>query len=165
MGQVADSRGFAVFNSIWLLDDFTPDNGPTRLVPGSHRSGRLPHEVLADPLARHPDEIVTLGRAGDVILTNASLWHGGTTNRSARPRRSLHGFYVRGDLPQQQYQKRLLRPQTQARLSPQLRRILALDDPRNDELSAAGSGRSGFLPAPKVTDSATSIETESMRPA
>jgi hypothetical protein len=165
MGQVADSRGFAVFNSIWLLDDFTPDNGPTRLVPGSHRSGRLPHEVLADPLARHPDEIVTLGRAGDVILTNASLWHGGTTNRSARPRRSLHGFYVRGDLPQQQYQKRLLRPQTQARLSPQLRRVLALDDPRNDELSAAGSGRSGFLPAPKVTDSATSIDTESMRPA
>ena len=145
MGQVADARGYAVFNSVWLLDDFTPDNGPTRLVPGTHRSGRLPHEVLADPLAPHPDEIVTLGRAGDVVLTNASVWHGGTVNRSARPRRSLHGFYVRGDLPQQQYQKRLLRPQTQARLSPQLRRILALDDARNDELSSAGSGRSGFL--------------------
>jgi ectoine hydroxylase-related dioxygenase (phytanoyl-CoA dioxygenase family) len=145
MGQVADARGYAVFNSVWLLDDFTPDNGPTRLVPGTHRSGRLPHEALADPLAPHPDEIVTLGRAGDVVLTNASVWHGGTVNRSARPRRSLHGFYVRGDLPQQQYQKRLLRPQTQARLSPVLRRVLALDDPRNDELSSAGSGRSGFL--------------------
>ena len=61
------------------------------------------------------------------------------------PRRSLHGFYVRGDKPQQQYQKKLLRPQTQARLSAQMRRILALDDPRNDALSEFGSGRSGFL--------------------
>ena len=39
----------------------------------------------------------------------------------------------------------MLRPQTQARLSPLLRRVLALDDARNDELSSAGSGRSGFL--------------------
>src|SRR5262245_14862405 len=27
---------FQVCNSIWLLDDFTADNGPTRVVPGSH---------------------------------------------------------------------------------------------------------------------------------
>lgn len=145
MGLVADERGYAVFNSVWMLDDFTPDNGPTRLVPGSHRSGRLPQAVLADPNAPHPDEIVALGRAGDVLLTNAHLWHGGTANHTDRPRRSLHGFYVRGDKPQQQYQKRLLRPQTQAALAPQLRRLLALDDPRNDALSAEGSGRSGFL--------------------
>ena len=38
-----------------------------------------------------------------------------------------------------------LRPETQAALSPLLREILALDDPRNDELSEKGSGRSGFL--------------------
>lgn len=145
MGLVADAKGYAVFNSVWMLDDFTPDNGPTRLVPGSHRSGQLPQAVLADPNARHPEEIVALGRAGDVLLTNAHLWHGGTTNHTVHPRRSLHGFYVRADQPQQQYQKRLLRPQTQARLSPALRRLLALDDPRNDALSATGSGRSGFL--------------------
>jgi hypothetical protein len=57
----------------------------------------------------------------------------------------MHGFYCRDDKPQQQYQKNLLRPETQAALSSELRRILALDDPRNDELSATGSGRSGFL--------------------
>ncbi len=145
MGLVCDEHGYAVFNSVWMLDDFTPDNGPTRLVPGSHRSGQLPQAVLADPLAAHPQEIVALGRAGDVLLTNAHLWHGGTANRTDRPRRSLHGFYVRGDKPQQQYQKRLLRPQTQAALSPDLRHLLALDDVRNDMLSAEGSGRSGFL--------------------
>jgi hypothetical protein len=30
-------------------------------------------------------------------------------------------------------------------LSPELRRLLALDDPLNDELSAVFCGRSGFL--------------------
>jgi DNA invertase Pin-like site-specific DNA recombinase len=41
--------------------------------------------------------------------------------------------------------KKLLRPETQRSLSPELRRLLALDDPLNDELSAVFSGRSGFL--------------------
>ncbi|MDR3701262.1 MAG: phytanoyl-CoA dioxygenase family protein [Candidatus Sulfopaludibacter sp.] len=145
MGMTPDERGNAVFNSIWLLDDFTPENGATRYVPGSHRSGKLPLTVLPDLKAPHPDERLALAAAGDVILMNAHLWHGGTANRSDAPRRSLHAFFVRGDLPQQQYQKRLLRPETQAGLSADLRRILALDDPRNDALSASGSGRSGFL--------------------
>ena len=145
MGLVSDERGSAVFNSIWMLDDFTPENGPTRFVPGSHKSGVLPQSVLADPNAPHPDELVALGKAGDVVLTNAHMWHGGTANRTALPRRSLHGFYVRGDQPQQQYQKKLLRPETQAGLSPLLRRVLALDDTRNDEISSVASGKSGFL--------------------
>lgn len=145
MGLVRDEKGFAVFNSIWMLDDFTPDNGPTRFVPLTHLSGHTPQKVLSDPNAPHPDEQVVLGQAGDVILMNSHLWHGGTANRTSLPRRSLHGFFVRGDLPQQQYQKRLLRLETQARMSPLLRRVLALDDVRNDELSQTGSGRSGFL--------------------
>src|SRR5579863_8251942 len=145
MGLTPDRRGNAVFNSIWLLDDFTPENGATRYVPGSHQWGRLPQDALSDPKSPHPGERLVLGDAGDVILMNAHLWHGGTANRTGEPRRSIHAFFVRADQPQQQYQKRLLRPETQASLTPLLRRILALDDPRNDELSARGSGRSGFL--------------------
>lgn len=145
MGMVPDTRGNTVFNSVWLLDDFTSDNGATRYVPGSHRWGTLPQEVVSDPKAPYPGERLLLGAAGDVILMNAHLWHGGTANRTDAPRRSLHGFFVRGDQPQQQYQKRLLRAATQASLSPLQRRILALDDARNDALSASGSGRSGFL--------------------
>ena len=141
MGLLPDAFGNAVFNSIWMLDDFTPENGPTRFVPGSHRSGVLP----SNGSAPHPDEQVALGNAGDVILMNSHMWHGGTANLTFVPRRSLHGFFVRGDQPQQQYQRRLLRAETVAGLSPVLRRVLALDDERNDVLSAVGSGKSGFL--------------------
>jgi ectoine hydroxylase-related dioxygenase (phytanoyl-CoA dioxygenase family) len=76
---------------------------------------------------------------------NTHAWHGGTANQSSAPRRALHAFYCRFDKPQQQYQKRLLRPETQAQLSPELRALLALDDPLNDKLSSSGSNASGFL--------------------
>jgi ectoine hydroxylase-related dioxygenase (phytanoyl-CoA dioxygenase family) len=144
-GAVADDKGFSVCNTIWLLDDFTPENGPTRIVPGTHYSRKLPQDVLPDPQAPHPEEILLLGKAGSVIVMNTHAWHGGTANRTAKPRRALHGFYTRGDKPQQQYQKALLRPETQARLSQELRKLLALDDTRNDELSSKTTGMSGFL--------------------
>jgi ectoine hydroxylase-related dioxygenase (phytanoyl-CoA dioxygenase family) len=145
MGALPDDRGNAVCNIIWMLDDFTVDNGATRCIPGSHRWGKLPQEVLSDPARPHPEEILITGRAGTVVVMNAHLWHGGTANRTEKPRLAMHSFYCRRDLPQQQYQKRLLRPEIQQRLDPQLRELLALDDPLNDELSSRFSGRSGFL--------------------
>jgi ectoine hydroxylase-related dioxygenase (phytanoyl-CoA dioxygenase family) len=145
MAALPDARGNAVCNIIWMLDDFTTENGATRFVPGSHRFGKLPQDVLADPVATHPDEQLLTGTAGTVVVMNAHLWHGGTANRTGKPRLALHSFYCRRDLPQQQYQKRLLRPTTQQQLDAELRWLLALDDPLNDELSAQGSGGSGFL--------------------
>ena len=144
-GAVPDDQGFWVCNTVWMLDDFTAHNGATRMVPGTHRRGALPQAVLADPAAPHPGEVLITGLAGSVVVQNAHIWHGGTANRTGAPRRALHGFYTRRDKPQQQYQKSLLRPETQARLSPELRWLLALDDPRNDELCATGSGMSGFM--------------------
>jgi ectoine hydroxylase-related dioxygenase (phytanoyl-CoA dioxygenase family) len=85
------------------------------------------------------------GTAGTVVVMNAHMWHGGTDNRTDRQRRAMHVYYTRGDKPQQQYQKAWVRPEVQQRLSPLGRRLLALDDPRNDELCAAGSGKSGFM--------------------
>jgi hypothetical protein len=145
MGALPDDHGFWVCNSVFLLDDFTAGNGSLRAVPGSHRSGRLPVDALADAKAAHSDEVLVTGRAGDVVVMNAHVWHGGTANRTMGRRLALHSFYCRSDKPQQQYQKRLLRPETQARLSPEARAMLALDDPLNDALSVSGEGESGFL--------------------
>ena len=141
-GAIADAAGYFVANSVWLLDDFTPENGATRFVAGSHRWGRLPEP---DFYRAHPDEQLVLGKAGDVVVMNAHMWHGGTANRTAAPRRAMHVYYTRYDQPQQQYQKRWLSGAVQARLSPEARSILALDDALNDELSASGSGKSGFM--------------------
>jgi ectoine hydroxylase-related dioxygenase (phytanoyl-CoA dioxygenase family) len=145
MAAIPDERGYWVCNTIWVLDDFTPDNGATRMIPGSHRWGTRPQDVLADPMAPHPDEVLLLAKAGSIAIMNAHMWHGGTANRTSAPRLAMHAFYCRRDKPQQQYQKRLLRPEVQASLSPDLRAILALDDPLNDEISANVEVRSGFM--------------------
>jgi hypothetical protein len=143
-GALPDERGYWVCNTVWLLDDFTAENGALRVVPGSHRWGRRPQDALEDPRRPHPGEVLVTGRAGDLVVMNSHLWHGGTANRTDRPRLALHAFYCRWDKPQQQYQKALLRPETQAALSAAARLLLALDDPANDAMSAEG-GRSGFM--------------------
>lgn len=144
-GALPDDRGYWVCNTVWMLDDFTLQNGALRAVPGSHRWGLRPADVLEDPRQPHADEVLVTGHAGDLVVMNSHLWHGGTANRTDRPRLALHAFYCRRDKPQQQYQKALLRPQTQAALSPAARFVLALDDPDNDALSAEGAGQSGFM--------------------
>jgi hypothetical protein len=137
-----DAAGYSVCNSVWMLDDFTPENGATRMVPGSHLWRRLPPPEMYEA---HPEQQLVTGKAGTVAVMNAHMWHGGTANRTGVPRRAMHVYYTRFDKPQQQYQKRWLSPDVQARVSPEARRILALDDPLNDELSATGSGMSGFM--------------------
>ena len=144
-GALPDKSGFWVCNTIWLLDDFTEENGATRVIPGSQYWSELPQNVLADATAPHPEEVLVLAPAGSVVIMNTHAWHGGTANRTGNHRRALHGFYCRFDKPQQQYQKRLLRPETQAALPAGLRKLLAIDDPLNDELSSAEARASGFL--------------------
>ena len=145
MSALPDERGNWVCNTVWMLDDFTPDNGATRMIPGSHTWGTRPQDVLEDPMAPHPQEVLLTGKAGTIAVMNAHMWHGGTANRSAAPRLAMHAFYCRRDKPQQQYQKKLLRPEVQASLTADLRELLALDDPLNDALSANVTVRSGFL--------------------
>jgi ectoine hydroxylase-related dioxygenase (phytanoyl-CoA dioxygenase family) len=144
-GALPDESGYWVCNTIWLLDDFTLTNGAARVIPGSQNWSQLPQSTLEDPTAPHPQEVLLTARAGSVVVMNTHAWHGGTANQSDYDRRALHAFYCRYDKPQQQYQKKMLRAETQAHLRPELRKWLALDDPLNDELNAVETKASGFL--------------------
>ena len=144
MGAIPDDAGFWVCNTVWMLDDFTETNGALRVVPGTHRAGKLP---VSDK-GSHPEDVLVTGKAGSVVVMNAHLWHGGSANRTSSPRRAIHGFYCRANKPQRQYQKGLLGPETLASLSPEERIILAIDDPANDRMSSDPNiTKSGFLPA------------------
>lgn len=76
-----------VVNSIWALDDFTADNGATRLVPGSHRwePGRVP---------AGEETVRAVMPAGSAMVYLGSLWHGGGANQTARPRLGVILEYV-----------------------------------------------------------------------
>ncbi len=123
-GHPVDSGAYEACNSIWLLDDFTPENGATRVVPGSHRRGTMPADEMADPADEHPDQIQLTGKAGTVVVFNSHLWHGGTQNCTDRPRRAMHSYFALRHLPQQLDQQAYLRVETYKRLSPAQRFIL-----------------------------------------
>lgn len=119
-----DPTVFSVMNSLWILDDFSAENGATRLVPGSHRWPGGPRDQMSDLLAPHPQEIYVSAPAGSVLVFNSHAWHGSTTNRSQRMRRVYHCAFIAREYPQQTDQRRFLRPETAARLSPAARYIL-----------------------------------------
>jgi ectoine hydroxylase-related dioxygenase (phytanoyl-CoA dioxygenase family) len=87
---------YSVVTALWMLDDFTNENGATRVVPRSHgRVGAVP-KSLAQPGDRHPDEVVVCGRAGSVLIFNGHLWHSGRRNRSRGPRRAAQHVLTLG---------------------------------------------------------------------
>lgn len=78
-------------NSLWLLDDFTPANGGTRFVPGSH------HFLRAPPLdlKRHANEVRLSAPKGSVFLFNGAIWHSAGANTTGRERMCLICFCCR----------------------------------------------------------------------
>ena len=123
-GTAVRPGDYYVCNSIWLLDDFTESNGATRVIPGSHRSGKMARDLMPDPTKTQPDELLLTAPAGTVVIFNSHTWHGGTLNRTARPRRAIHSYYTRRDQTQQLDQKAFIRPGTYQWLSPAARFIL-----------------------------------------
>jgi len=83
-----------MMNTVWMLDNFTAENGATHIVPGSHKSG----------LARPPEDmkvkhvIQAIAPAGSVLIFNGQCWHGGGLNSSNKNRHALFGHYRRNAL-------------------------------------------------------------------
>ena len=73
-------------NALAFLDDYGPDNGATRLVPGTHRpvAGAPPPD-----LADESHSIQLAGHAGDILVFDADLLHAGSLNPTGARRRSL----------------------------------------------------------------------------
>jgi ectoine hydroxylase-related dioxygenase (phytanoyl-CoA dioxygenase family) len=92
-----DSRGWTLVGFIYMVDAFRDDNGATRFVPGSHVWSETPPELLAGSSADYPGQALACGPAGSMIVFNGSAWHGHGASRSAEPRRSIQGAYIRRD--------------------------------------------------------------------
>lgn len=75
---------------IWLSDCDTPENGPTFVVPGSHRFGKPVNPAEADRKG-----IPMCGKAGTAVLINSNVWHRGCENKSSIPRETLQITFAR----------------------------------------------------------------------
>jgi ectoine hydroxylase-related dioxygenase (phytanoyl-CoA dioxygenase family) len=91
------SDPYGMVTMLWLLDDFTPDNGATRIVPGSHLMANALPKRMSQPASRHPEEQQVIAWAGSVLVFNSHLLHSGTRNRSGARRRVLQGGFIARD--------------------------------------------------------------------
>ena len=110
-------------NVIWCLDDVTGDNGGTLFKPGSHcyqRTSDVPADIAAQMI---PFE----AKAGSVVVMDGRLWHTSGANITKDQERALlFGYYSRAFIRPQWNFNVGLNPETQATLSPEMRRWLGL---------------------------------------
>jgi len=79
--------------TMWMMTDYTVENGGTIVIPGSHTRNVSPKEGSQyDPMAKYEGEVQLQGKAGDVGLFDARTWHAIADNRSQEER---VGFIVR----------------------------------------------------------------------
>jgi len=126
-GPRTENEPCRIVNSIWMLDEFSPTTGSTRIVPGSQRLPGTPSDHLEDIDAPHPTQCLALGKPGTVMIYNAHAWHGGTRNFSQNHRRALHCAYVDRRFPQQTDQRQYLREDTRTQLTAAARFLLDVD--------------------------------------
>jgi ectoine hydroxylase-related dioxygenase (phytanoyl-CoA dioxygenase family) len=75
------------------LDDSTNDNGPLRVVPGTHRKGVLSDQEV-EAIVSNATPINCLVSKGGVILMRPLIIHASSKSQSNVPRRVLHIEYA-----------------------------------------------------------------------
>jgi hypothetical protein len=79
------------------LDDCGEDNGPLRVIPGSHRNGRLSDEAVAEWTSKA--ETICPLQAGGILAMRPLIVHASSPSRVPKHRRVLHLEFAADPLP------------------------------------------------------------------
>jgi len=122
---VLDNAPPLALQFVYLLTDFTEENGGTGVRPRSHIKPRYPDDV-DDFFA---NMIQMTGKAGDVVLFHGAIQHCAMPNKSKNFRsgilQHMSPVYVRPFEDIRSYAQ----TETDKNFSPELRRMMALDHP------------------------------------
>lgn len=126
-----DGQGYIRFT--FFLSDLTEAEGPTAILPGTHRADSLPPAWMntddgALPRAV-PGMVPVTGTAGTCMINNTLLWHTGTPNNSQQPRRIIWVVYKHSSWEKPpQVHLRNTREFAQRLTNPRRRRLCGLKD-------------------------------------
>jgi len=76
-------------SALFCVDDFTEENGGTRVLPATHKAETFPSEEF---VRRHSKPVEA--KAGSVMVFDSMLYHSGGLNRSPRVRRAVNHMYT-----------------------------------------------------------------------
>lgn len=112
-----------VANIMWMLDDFTPENGATRFVPGSHR------QASGEPTdqARASEAVPVTGRAGSILCFEGRVLHQTGANTTAdQLRHGVLTYCCRPWIRQQENSSLSVPPELWPQLSSGVRQLMGL---------------------------------------
>ena len=107
-----------VVNAMWMLSDFTAENGATRLMPGSHLSGMQP-----DPGQTYATATVE-APAGSVLIWEGRTWHAAGLNISNSARYGVVTLFSVPTVRQLTNFTYGLRPELKSEVSPEMLDLL-----------------------------------------
>ncbi len=107
---------------IWMLQDFTEQNGATLVAPRSQLRCARPNR---EQFAREAIKIT--GGAGDAIISHGLLWHDTSPNRTAEPRVAVLINYGQKVIRPLDTEIAKVPPAVVERATPKLRQLLGLE--------------------------------------
>lgn len=109
-----------VSHIIWMIDEFTLENGATLVAPGSH--------LLPGPPSGDTPLVAATGPAGTALVVDGRTWHGTGSNTTTDGERiGILAYYCRPYIRQQENMAVSLVPEVRDRLDPGRRKLLGLD--------------------------------------
>lgn len=117
MWRADKGRQEYMVNVMWALDDFTDENGATRLWPGSNRGA-------PDAMQPEEDAIPAVMPRGSAAIFLGSTLHGGGANRAARSRRGMIISYCQAWLKPWENQWLAYPPEVARTFSPELAALI-----------------------------------------
>ena len=100
-------------NVMWALDDFTAENGATRIWPKSHK-------MAPDSMLKESESIKLIMPRGSAAIFLGSTLHAGGANRSTRPRRGMIVSYCQAWLKPWENQWLAYPPEVARTFSPEI---------------------------------------------
>ena len=105
---------------VWMLDDFTEENGATLVCPGSHRWKGWSE-------ARFDGAVPATGTAGSILIMDGRTYHNTGLNRASVPRPGIITYYVMPYIRQEENFALSLAPEVMETCSRELLSLLGFE--------------------------------------
>lgn len=100
----------AMCNVLFLITDNSPQNGGTRIVPGSHKWPPVPYRQMNAPEGRALAKSITAPK-GSALVIDGRLWHSNGLNRSNALRSNITNPYLQPWVRPQENHQYSVRPE------------------------------------------------------
>jgi len=116
-----------VNNVLYMITEFTDDNGGTRVIPKTHRNPPPKIEYFRDGRILSYENVETMaieGPPGTAFVFDGRLWHGAGPSRVPGPRLAISGYYMVPQLRQSENYPACIHDDVYAAMSVEQRAML-----------------------------------------